>query len=358
MRVVTQAANYKLEEVLDFADPVKDGKRPIMKVAFCGICGSDVHTWELADNNPGIVTGHEFAGVIVDPGERTDLKVGDKVIGYPITPCGECEFCKSGRDFMCGNNLYSPGIFFKHLPGAMAEYFQPMKSEYILKVPDSVPLHVAAMAEPANIALRGCNSIDVGPGDKVLVAGGGIIGSLTAQWAKWLGADYVAMTEINKERAKVAVEFGVVDDVFDPTEEGVVEKINEKVDGGYSKGGGFNKFIDCTGAGAAIDFGVSVMKKAGKVALVGVNWKPVPIMTVNVLLKQLTLVGIMSAPIAGFKTVLDAVADGSFKLEQYMTKLIPFEMDALDAAYRELHDPTNNQMKIMVKIDPTMGDKD
>jgi len=108
-------------------------------------------------------------------------------------------------------------------------------TQRILVQPRFLIKFVAAMAEPANIALRGCNSIDVGPGDKVLVAGGGIIGSLTAQWAKWLGADYVAMTEINKERAKVAVEFGVVDDVFDPTEEGVVEKINEKVDGGYMR---------------------------------------------------------------------------------------------------------------------------
>lgn len=350
MKAIYQAGNCKLGENKDFPNPVPDGKRPIIKVAYCGICGSDVHSWEIADRTPGLVLGHEFAGTIVDPGDRADLKVGDRVTCAPITPCGECEYCKSGREFMCNNNLYSPGIFFVDKPGAMAEYFQPLKSWYVKKVPDNVPLSVAAMVEPAGIGLRACQSIEVQKGDKVLVAGGGIIGSLTAQWAKWLGADYVAMTELNEKRAQKAIEFGVVDDVFNPAEEGVVAKIEEKIDGGYSKGGGFNKFIDCTGVGLAIDFGVNLMKKAGKISLVGVNWKPVPIMTVNVLLKQLTLVGVMSAPINAFDTTLKAVSEGTFKLAPYMTKLIPFELDAIAAGFEELHDPKSEQMKVMIKI--------
>ncbi|MBQ1334937.1 MAG: alcohol dehydrogenase catalytic domain-containing protein, partial [Clostridia bacterium] len=170
MKVIYQADKYKLGEKKDFPDPVKDGKRPIMKVEYCGICGSDIHSWEKCDP-VGLVLGHEFSGRIVDPGDRADLKVGDKVTCVPITPCGECEWCKSGRTFMCGNNLYAPGTFFVDKPGALAEYFQPLKSEYIKKVPDNVPLYVVAMVEPSGIGLRACQAIDVGPGDKVLVAG-------------------------------------------------------------------------------------------------------------------------------------------------------------------------------------------
>ncbi|MBQ1334936.1 MAG: zinc-binding dehydrogenase [Clostridia bacterium] len=352
MKAIYQAEPCKLGMNENFPDPVKDGKRPILKVEYCGICGSDVHSWEKQEGEliKGLVLGHEFSGKIVDPGDRADLKVGDRVTCVPITPCGECEWCKSGRTFMCGNNLYSPGIFFPDKPGALAEYFQPLKGEYIKKVPDNVPLDVAAMVEPAGIGLRGCQAIDVGPGDKVLVAGGGIIGSMCANWAKVLGADYVAMTELNKARAQKALEMGVVDDVFDPTEEGVEEKINAKIDGGYRAGGGFTKFIDCTGAAAAINFGMNLTKKAGKVSLVGVNWKPVPLMTIVALLHQLTLVGIMSSPTENFDIILKAVSEGKFNLAPYKTKEIGFTLDEIQAAYEELHDPTNEQLKIMVKI--------
>ncbi len=350
MKAIVQAGNLKLVEDKNFPDPVKDGKRPIVKVEYCGICGSDVHSWEIADRTKGLVMGHEYSGIVVDPGDSTTLKVGDRVTCSPITPCGECEWCKMGRDDLCPQDYYSPGTFFKEVPGAMADYMQLGKSAYVKKLPDNMTLRAAALIEPANIGLRACQSVNVEKGDKVLVAGGGIIGVMAAQFAKYFGASYVAMTEINHARAKRALELGVVDDVFDPTEEGVADKINAKIDGGYTKGGGFTKFLECSGSAAALNFGVSYMKKAGQVSLVGVNWNPVPIMTVMVLLRQLTMVGIMSAPFNGFDTVMKAASEGKIKLEELITKEIPFEVDAVQAAFEELHDPTNEQLKILIRI--------
>jgi threonine dehydrogenase-like Zn-dependent dehydrogenase len=79
--------------VVDIPEPENDGVQVRMKVAACGICGSDLHYWESGlgmDGKPGLILGHEFCGTVEDPGSRTDLTRGTRITALPVNPCGLC----------------------------------------------------------------------------------------------------------------------------------------------------------------------------------------------------------------------------------------------------------------------------
>ena len=80
--------------------PVSVNGSVVIKVNSCGICGSDIHYWDLG-MPVGLVMGHEFSGTVVDPGSRKDLKEGDSVTDLPFSPCGECESCRTGNPQYC-----------------------------------------------------------------------------------------------------------------------------------------------------------------------------------------------------------------------------------------------------------------
>ena len=80
-------------EIKDINEPISDGKKVIIEVKKSGICGSDIHYWVNGEPK-GLVMGHEFAGVVLDPGDRLDLNKGDRVTALPISPCGKCEAFK------------------------------------------------------------------------------------------------------------------------------------------------------------------------------------------------------------------------------------------------------------------------
>ena len=101
-------------------EPKVDGENVIIEISKAGICGSDIHNWDLGAP-VGLVLGHEFSGVVVDPGSRSDLKKGDRVTALPISPCDKCPACLSG------NHQYCPETWIKAVgislttPGGYAE---------------------------------------------------------------------------------------------------------------------------------------------------------------------------------------------------------------------------------------------
>ena len=115
MKCVSISGEKKL--VLKDKDiPVSKDGSVIIEVKSCGICGSDIHNW---DNGApvGLVMGHEFAGVVVDPGSRIDLKKGDRVTGLPISPCGVCTIPLLAPVCLhsCNNSYVTAGFIFPPL---------------------------------------------------------------------------------------------------------------------------------------------------------------------------------------------------------------------------------------------------
>ena len=85
----------------------------LFKVDACGICGSDIHYF-VSGEPKGLVMGHEFAGTVLDNGGREDIKVGDRITGLPISPCGHCEACKTGNPQYCLSTMLLKKELSKH----------------------------------------------------------------------------------------------------------------------------------------------------------------------------------------------------------------------------------------------------
>ena len=146
MRILTMVDKKKIA-VSEKPVPKAESGHALIKVSYAGICGSD---WHMVWGNgvragQNAVAGHEFSGVIVDPSD-THFKAGDRVTAIEYTPCGECEYCYSGKKHLCPER-FSAGIGLMN-DGAFAEYLIA-REDMIYKLPDSIDDVQAAMIEPA-----------------------------------------------------------------------------------------------------------------------------------------------------------------------------------------------------------------
>jgi threonine dehydrogenase-like Zn-dependent dehydrogenase len=195
-------------ELVDIPVPRPGRGELLVKVASCGICGSDLHIyeWELgaerfAPRLP-MVLGHEPGGVVVETGpDVTGFKKGDSVALDPFGQCGECPTCLAGRFNLCT----APTT----LSGAFAEYtVAPVANAHL--VPSDMNLEQAALLEPFATGLHGVEQSRVKAGDSVVVEGPGPIGLCTALAARCMGATSVVITGLraDTERLELARRFG------------------------------------------------------------------------------------------------------------------------------------------------------
>lgn len=248
-----QKNEFKLEER---AIPELENDELLVKVDYCGICGSDIHA---AAHAPGyqfvpkpIVLGHEFSGKVVEVGDKTSAAYKNvRVIGVPGTFCHECEQCKAGNFAICENII----LLGLHHDGAMVEYVKVKKTQ-VIKIPDSLSSELAALTEPLSVAVHAINRISERlDGKRILVQGCGIIGVFTALISKLKNAN-VTISGLEKDwehRLSVANEIGLNTEVFERD-----EASEEQMD----------YIFECSGSSVATETGIHRLKKGGKMILV------------------------------------------------------------------------------------------
>ena len=171
----------------DVPDPQPGPGEVVVKVRYCGICGSDVHGYREGLFPPGTVMGHEFAGEVVELGSGIEsAEVGDRITIVPLIPCGACDYCAIGEYNLCEGYSY----YGSRIDGAMAEYIA-VKEDNLLLLPEEVDFDSAACTDPVAVALHAVRKAELGAGDTVAVLGVGPIGGFAIQWARSLGASQV-----------------------------------------------------------------------------------------------------------------------------------------------------------------------
>ncbi|MBQ3561510.1 MAG: alcohol dehydrogenase catalytic domain-containing protein [Oscillospiraceae bacterium] len=327
-------------EVKEIAEPVSSEGRVVIEVKKAGICGSDIHNWD-AGAPEGLVMGHEFAGVVLDPGSRADLKAGDRVTALPISPCGECEACKSENHQYCAQTwAHALGLTLDN-PGSMAEKtsFRP---DMVRKLPDSVSDEEGAMVEPTAVSLHAVNLANIKEGAKVLVIGGGVIGLGCAMLAKKAGASLVCVSETNENRGKRAVELGVADKYLDAKDpEFVVKAMTESM-------GGFDAVLECVGIAPAVNSAIFTVKNGGSIVLVGVSQKPEEIFSVMVVMKELKVFGAIAYTIEEFEDTIRMIAEKEIDVMKFVTDTVSLE--DTQKAFERLTSGSGTDIKIL--IDP------
>ena len=210
----------------DIDVPVSKDGSVVLEVKSCGICGSDIHYWDMG-NPVGLVMGHEFCGTVIDPGNRSDLKPGDGITGLPISPCGLCDACKSGNPQYCKDTWTNAIGLSLENSGGYAE-ISSCYSKMVRKLPDEVSDEEACMVEPSAVSLHAIKLADIMVGDKVCIIGGGIIGLMAAVFAKMEGATYVVLMETNEARGKKALKYGYVDEYYNALDQEIIPKLKKK----------------------------------------------------------------------------------------------------------------------------------
>ncbi|GFN22667.1 alcohol dehydrogenase catalytic domain-containing protein [Thermanaeromonas sp. C210] len=233
----------------------------IVKVAYAGVCGTDVRIYRGTKAIPAPrIIGHEFSGTIAEVGPGVEgWEVGSRVTVYPVIPCGTCYACRSGRPNICLNRT----TIGYELDGAFAEYVKVPREAvgqgHVIPLPPEVSLEEAAAAEPVAAAFHGIRRSRLSPGQDVCIMGAGPIGLYHLQLAFWRGARQVIVSEPQEERRNLALRFGATVAV-------APEEVKAAV-GEVTGGAGVDVVFIDVGIPAIIREAVSLAKKGGTCVL-------------------------------------------------------------------------------------------
>src|SRR5579863_2366654 len=238
----------------------------LVKVATCGVCGTDLKKIHTGSHSAPRIFGHEMSGTVVALGEgMTRFEIGDRVVVHHHVPCGECYYCRKQTPAQCP--LYKKvGVTagFEPSGGGFAGYIRVMdfvaSSRGVVRIPDGVPFEQAAFLEPVNTVLKGVKLLNLAPDDTVLVIGQGPIGLMHAVLAQRTGAR-VLTSDLYPERHAIAAGYGLKNPIH-ADQENVVERVFAMTDGR-----GADAVILAVGGNALIQTAMDAARPGGRVML-------------------------------------------------------------------------------------------
>lgn len=222
-------------EIQELPTPEIKPDEVLMKIRANGLCTNDLrdYTGDTKWSYPR-VGGHEFSGEIIEVGSEVNPKYfqkGDHVVKYIIPYCGECHYCKIGRENLC-EEIYTSNVFQNPdgLSGffGMAEYMA-VKSKDLYKYPKEVPFTHSSFTEPLACVVNSVERANLMYGQDIVIMGGGVMGLLHVILAKLKGTR-VIVSEPNEERRQLAEQLGA-DITFDPTKGNAVAFVKEQTEG-------------------------------------------------------------------------------------------------------------------------------
>jgi L-iditol 2-dehydrogenase len=238
----------------------------LVRVKACGICGSDVHSYEYGEIGGTVieqplVLGHELAGVVAGLGPGVEgPAVGTPVAVDPAMPCGACEFCLEGNPHICPQMR-----FFGNYPwhGGFRDYLAH-PADLLFPLPEGMTYTEGALLEPMGIALYVAGLADIRLGDRVAVLGAGPVGLLCIDMVRLAGAAEILASDLVDARVEAARRQGAAE-AWNAGEEDVVARIMER-----TGGRGVDVAIEAAGAPETVEQAMEVTKPGGTVVLVGI----------------------------------------------------------------------------------------
>jgi len=321
-----------------------------IQVAWCGICGTDLHEYlegpifvpatghphPLSGEEAPVTMGHEFSGTIVEVGDGVHaLAVGDNVVVEPYFVCDECPPCKAGNYHLCTKM----GFIGLSGGGGGLGGMVVVDTRWVHKV-GNIPLDQAALIEPLSVAHHAVARSGAKPGDVALVGGSGPIGLLTAAVLKSQGVTTV-ISELSAARKDKAMSSGVADYVIDPSQEDLQERLLE-----LTNGVGADVAFECAGVNAVLDTLLTAVKPAGVVVNVSIWGRPATVDMQKIVLKEIDLRGTI-AYVRDHAAAIKLVQEGKVDLEPFITAKIALE-DLVKQGFNTLIHHNDTAVKILV----------
>jgi L-iditol 2-dehydrogenase len=313
-------SQYRHIELADLAVPEPGRDEVLIRVAACGICGSDVHGYDGSSGRriPPIVMGHEAAGTIAALGKDVKkFSEGDRVTFDSTIYCGSCTNCVRGDINLCDNRQVvgvSCGDYRR--AGAFAE-FVAVPARIVYRLPEILPFEEAAMLEAVSVALHAVSLIPVRPQDNALVVGAGMIGLLTLQALHAAGCSHVYVSDVDQTRLKLARELGAATTLS--AGPGLIPQVMAA-----TGGAGMDLVIEAVGIDATVKAAIDSVRKGGNVVLVGNVSPEVTLPLQKVVTRQIRLQG--SCASAGeYPRAIELMSSESIRVKPLISAIAPLE---------------------------------
>lgn len=319
-----------------------------IKVAWTGICGSDLHEYlagpifvpveqdhPLSHDKAPITMGHEYCGTVAELGEGVaGLNIGDRVAIEPIFACGTCAACLEGKYNLC-DRLGFVGLSGGH-GGFAATSVVPARMVH--KMPDALSMEQGALVEPAAVALHAVRISKIRAGDTAAVFGAGPIGLLVVEALRVAGAAQIHVVEPSSERREKALELGATS-AIDPTAEDPVAKIRDAT-------GGVHVAFEVTGVPRVLPQCIDSTRHEGQTLIVSIWEGDASFQPNTAVLKERQLQGTIAYRNV-YPAVMELMVQGYFSADKLVTKRI--KIDQIVEQGFETLVAEKSQVKILVE---------
>jgi (R,R)-butanediol dehydrogenase / meso-butanediol dehydrogenase / diacetyl reductase len=277
--------------VVTLPDPSPGPDQLVIRVAACGVCGSDLKARPFLP--PGTVMGHEFGGEVVAVGTRAhEWREGTNVAVLPVLSCGGCEPCSTGEVAHCGSRRY---VGMGTEAGGFAELVV-VPARLAFPLPEELPRIYAALVEPFAVGLHGVRRGEVGPGDRVLVVGAGGVGLTTLAWARVNGAAQITVADPEPARRALAQQLGATDVLASAAD---------------ADRDTYDVAVECVGRPELMEQCEAAVRALGRIVIAGACDKSMSLEPIGALLKELTIRFSVAYQPDEFHRVIDAFRTGA-----------------------------------------------
>lgn len=318
----------------------------LVRVHTCGICGTDLKKISTGSHSAPRIFGHETAGKVVALGEGVEnFSLGDRVMVFHHIPCGQCFYCRHKVFAQCPvYKKVGATAGFEPSGGGFAEYVRVMDwivRRGVVRIPPTVSYEQASFIEPVNTCMKGIETLDIQPGDTVLVMGQGPIGIMLAVLAMRRGASVVT-SDLYPQRLTMSSSYRLQHNVDASTGDPAV-RVRE-----LTGGRGADAVIVAVGGNGLIRPAMDAARPGGKVMLFAQTQRDEAIIDpAAICVDEKMLVGSYSASVDLQDENVELVFSGEIDLTRLITHRFP-----LDQALEALHlaaNPGPNSMKIVIQ---------
>ena len=341
--------DVRIEKVSD-PPPPPPGQVQV-KVAWCGICGTDLHEYmggplyiPLGRPHPvtgvqaPVIIGHEMSGIVIALGDGVEnFAVGDRVAACPIIGCGKCRWCRSGSMAQCDRVAF---LGTSWTGGALAERLN-LNAYQCYHLTDAISDEIGALVEPFSSTVRAVAQGQPCTEDNVAIVGAGPIGLMALMAARLRGVKRVVAIEMAERRIEAAKQCGA-DDVIDPTREDPEKRALE-----ITEGQGFDLVMECAGQPASVLMAAKLTRTRGRLVIMGVFEKPAPIDLTDVVFREKTISGSMSG-YGLYDETIRIMTDPRFRGDLLITDHIALD-ELVAKGYYGLLNEKDKHVKMLVR---------
>lgn len=325
--------------IRDVPRPTPSGKKVLVKVKACGLCGTDLHILEgrFIARFP-LIPGHEFCGIVEEVGDEVrDIQLGQRVVIDNPFYCRTCCYCQRNQEHFC-EQFRSLGVTDN---GGFAEYVLVL-SEQVRKISDNISFQQAIFVEPTSCAVHGVGLLKPRLGDEVLIFGSGPVGLILLQLLRVSGASKVIVAAPSAKKLELAKSLGATE-VF-LMERDNPGSVSEALDSIVPKG--FDIVIDATGDPNVIQDCFRFVRFGGKVLIFGVppNDSKVTINPYEIFRKEIAIFGSF-AQLYDFSQALQMLESGAIRVDGLVSHT--FRLDNFTEAI-EIMKNSRERLKIVV----------